>query len=115
MTSSSKHQPSAFSDLQSGLAFLTQLPLANPVAAEMQLMAFLDVLLANPPEPGILLRFLEHARPSLAFVEEEMAKRYCNRALPLTDDEDRAFQQVVSAWRKMGKAYALCARLQEPN
>lgn len=115
MTSSSKHQPSAFSDLQSGLAFLTQLPLANPVAAEMQLMAFLDVLLANPPEPGILLRFLEQARPSLAFVEEEMAKRYCNHALPLTDDEDRAFQQVVSAWRKMGKAYALCARLQEPN
>ena len=102
-------------DLQSGTDYLAQLSLANPVVAERQLMCFLDALLLSPPEPGILLALLEQARAPLCFVEEEMARRYHNKALPLASDEESYFQQVVSAWRKVGKAYALCARLEEPE
>jgi len=103
------------SDLQSGMDYLAQLPMANPAVAERQLVRFLDSLLLTPPESGILLALLEQARVPLCFVEDEMSRRYHNKALPLADEEESCFQQVVAAWRKMGKAYALCARLEEPE
>ena len=103
-----------FTDIQSGGDYLSALPLANPVAAEEKLTAFLDALLAAPPDPGILFSLLEQARVPLCFVEEEMARRYYNRPLPLSDDEETCFQQVVAAWRKMARAYAMCAQMEEP-
>ncbi len=101
-------------DLKTGGDYLARLPLANPKLAEQQLLDFLDALLANPPEPGILLALLEQTRVPLSFVEEEMARRYHNKSLVLSDEEEECFQMVLSAWRRMTKAYALCARLQEP-
>ena len=104
----------SITDLQSGANYLSQVPLANPPLAEKQLLEFIDALLENPPEAGILLALLEQARVPIHFVEEEMARRYHNKPLPLLEEEDRSFQQVLSAWKRMSKAYALCARLQEP-
>ncbi|MBS1160920.1 MAG: hypothetical protein H6R15_3339 [Proteobacteria bacterium] len=104
----------SFPNRQSGMDYLSQLPLVNPLLAEQQLIRFLDALLAGPPEPGVLLALLEQARAPICFVEEEMARRYHNKPLVLADEEEACFQQVVSVWRKMGKAYALCARLEEP-
>lgn len=103
------------SDLRSGTDYLAQLPLANPPAAELQLIRFLDALLAAPPDSGILFALLEQARAPICFVEEEMARRYHNRPLALSADEEACFGQVVAVWRKMAKAYALCARLEEPD
>ena len=105
---------SQIADLVSGMDYLSGLMLANPVLAERQLIEFLDVLLADPPDPGVLFQLLEQARAPLCFVEEEMARSYHNKAVPLTSDEESAFQMVVQAWRKMAKAYALCASLEEP-
>ena len=105
----------SITDLPSGVDYLSQIPLANPVMAEGQLMRFLDSLLAAPPAPEVLLELLEQARGPLCFVEEEMARCYHNKALPLTEREETCFQQVVAAWRKMSKAYALCARLEQPD
>lgn len=115
MNTSVIESPLVIVELRSGMDYLSQLSLANPVVAERQLMRFLDALLASPPEPGILLTLLEQARAPMCFVEEEMARRYHNKALPLADEEESYFEQVVVAWRKMGKAYALCARLEEPE
>ena len=67
--------PLEISDLRSGTDYLAQLALANPMVAERQLMRFLDALLQNPPEPGVLLVLLEQTRAPLCFVEEEMARR----------------------------------------
>ncbi len=97
-------------DLQTGMDYLSHLSLANPVVAEQQLTRFLDGLLATPPDTGIFLALLEQARVPMAFVEEELARRYFNKPLVLADEEESIFQQVIVAWRKMGKAYALCAR-----
>ncbi|MBS1144734.1 MAG: hypothetical protein H6R14_2140 [Proteobacteria bacterium] len=105
----------AISDLRAGLDYLSQLSLANPIVAERQLMSFIDALLATPPDPSTLLALLEQSRAPMCFVEEEMARRYHNKALPLADEEESYFQMVVTAWRKMGKAYALCANLTEPD
>ena len=101
-------------DLHTGANYLSQLPLANPQLAEKQLIEFLDALLENPPEASILMALLEQARVPMHFVEEEMARRYHNKPLVLSDEENQYFQQVLAGWQRMGKAYALCARLQEP-
>ena len=101
-------------DLVSGTYYLGGLMLANPAVAERQLTGFLDALLAAPPDPGVFFQLLEQARVPLCFVEEEMARAYHNKAVPLTAEEESAFQMVVQAWQKMGKAYALCASLEEP-
>lgn len=104
-----------FPDLQSGMSYLARLPLANPAVAEQQLIQFLDSLLADSPDASDLFALLEQARVPLCFVEEEMARRYHNKPLALGDVEESAFQRVVMAWRKMGKAYALCAQLEDSH
>ena len=106
--------PLSITDLQSGANYLSQLPLANPPLAEKQLIDFLDALIESPPEASTFLALLEQTRVPLHFVEEEMARRYHNKPLTLSEEEDNYFQQVLSAWRRMTKAYALCAQLQEP-
>ena len=117
MTKSAKNTSTALivPDLQTGAAMLNRLPLANPAAAEVQLLNFLDALIANPPDPADLLALLEQTRVPLCFVEEEMARRYHNKPLPLPELEEKTFQQVLAAWQKMTRAYALCAELEEPD
>ena len=101
-------------DVATGSAYLSRLPLANPAAAEQQLQLFLDALLADPPSADTLLSLLELARVPLCFVEEEMARRYHNKSLPLGPEEEASFQLVLLSWDKMRRAYALCAQMAEP-
>ena len=101
----------AINNVETGYALITRIPLANPMQAELDLNRFLDSLLAIPPDNDTYFRLLEHARLPIAFVAEELAKRYHNKALSLGELEDGVFQQVVSLWRKTAKAYAHCAEL----
>lgn len=96
-------------DLQTGFAIISRLPLANPKQAEIDLNRFLDCLLAAPPDGETYFRLLEHVRLPVAFVAEELAKRYLNKPLPLADLEEEIFQQVVALWLKTSRAYAHCA------
>lgn len=103
--------PLRFTDLQSGLDYLRQLPLTNPLLAERALDRFLDSLITDPPDVQTLLTLLEHAREPLHFVEEELARSYLNKALVLTEKEESCFRQVVASWRKMRAGYVLCGNL----
>ena len=98
-------------DLETGLNFLSRLPLANPLQAEAALNQFFDSLLDSPPPALAYLNLLEQTRVPLCFVEEELARRYVNKALPLGDVEEQAFQQVIAIWRKVTRAYSHCAQL----
>lgn len=51
----------------------------------------------------------------MCYVEEELARRYQNKPLILADEEAGTFRRVVLVWKKMSQAYALCARLVEPD
>ncbi len=102
-------------DLETGMSYLNRLALANPATAETQLLQFLDALLDEPPDPSDLFALLEQARVPLCFVEEEMVLRYHNKPLPLPEVEEACFQQVVEAWKKMGRAYSICAELLQPD
>lgn len=107
--------PLVIPNLQAATLFLSELSLANPQLADQQLAEFLDTLIANPLEPDVLFAILEETRVPLCFVEEERAKAYYNKPLLLTDEQERCFAEVLAVWQRMSKAYALCARLEEPK
>ncbi len=100
----------AIPDLQTGCEIIARIPLVNPQQAEVDLNRLLDSLLAAPPDGETYFRLLEHARVATAFIAEELAKRYLNKALPLSDIEEAVFQKVVTLWLKTAKAYAHCAQ-----
>lgn len=106
--------PVTIPDFDAGMEYLAQLPLANPILAEQKLAHFLDALRGGQLTPDEMFRLLEQARVSQCFVAEELARSYYNKALPLASDELAAFQLVLRAWRRMEKAYAACARAQQP-
>lgn len=113
MTQPAREMPVTIADLAEGKAYLAQLNLANPVVADRQLLRLLDGLLIAPPAG--LFEILEEARAPILYVEEEVARRFHNRPLPLSNDEEDCFDTVVATWQKLAKAYALCARLAVPN
>lgn len=99
----------AIRDLQTGSDIISRISLANPIEARADLERVLDSLQATPPDADTYFRLLEHARVSVSFVAEELAKRYINKPLPLGEIEEALFQGVVTLWAKMAKAYAQCA------
>ncbi|WP_415037024.1 hypothetical protein [Azonexus sp.] len=100
--------------LEFGLDYLARVKLTHPTLAEQQLSALLDALLQAPPESGTLLELLEALRAPLCFINEEMARRYHNKMVPLSREEEDAFASVSSCWHKMCRAYGLCASLIRP-
>ena len=105
----------AIRDLQTGCEIISRISLANPQQAEIDLHRFLDSLLAAPPDGETYFLLLEQARLPIAFVAEEMAKRYLNKPLPLPDVEEEIFQKIVSLWLKTARAYAHCAEKDSPE
>lgn len=101
------------SDLKTGFQILSRLPLANSQQADREINHFLDSLLEAPPASDVYLQLLEQTRISLCFVEEDLARHYSSKALPLGEIEEAAFQQVVATWLKAARAYAHCAQLQD--
>ena len=102
-------------DLQTGCEVISRLSLANPQQAEVDLGRFLDSLLIAPPDGETYFLLLEHARLPIAFVADELTKRYLNKPLPLADVEEQVFQRVVALWLKTAKAYAHCAENDSPE
>ncbi|MBL8414560.1 MAG: hypothetical protein JNM42_09005 [Propionivibrio sp.] len=98
-------------DLQTGLQMLSLLTLANPQKAENEINHFLDSLLQSPLQADVYLNLLEQLREPLCFVDEELARHYINKPLPLDENEEGCFRQVIATWLKMAKAYAHYARL----
>ncbi|MCK7501922.1 MAG: hypothetical protein MZW92_77105 [Comamonadaceae bacterium] len=66
---------------------------------------------ATPPAARAYLDVLELARPSLAFVQDEMAGRYAQTALPPGSLEDETLRRVVTLWQAMARGYAQVAQL----
>ena len=100
----------AVPNLQTGFDMVARWPLANPAQAQNDINAFLDSLEAIPPDGETYFSLLEHIRLPIAFVVEELTKRYLTKPLPLAELEEAVFQQVLTLSRKMTSAYAQCAQ-----
>ena len=102
--------PQIINDLPTGLQFLDRIPLASPQKAQREIDSFLDGLLLIKNPPDFHLELLEHARLPLCFIEEESARHYINKPVPLSRTEDQLLARNVATWRKVAEAYARCLR-----
>ena len=98
-------------DLASGMAFLSRLPVSNPTIAHPSLAEFIESLIEAPPPFHVFVQLLEKSRVPLETLQSEMSRSFLNKAVPLGENEEGAFQQVVRGWQRMARAYARCAQL----
>lgn len=111
MTDSSAAPAVDFSDAQQCLSVLARLPLTKINLVHETLGLLLRGILSSPPPPHECLEVLETARVPLAFVQEEVANRYAQSALPPDSPEAETLQRVVGLWQAMARAYAQVAQL----
>ncbi|HUQ76878.1 MAG TPA: hypothetical protein VM183_19320 [Burkholderiales bacterium] len=97
-----------FSDAATCKAWLENVPLANVVAAQGELLAQLEEFNRFPVASSQRLAVLEALREAVNFVQIEQAKRFTNRALPLSDAEKTAFDTTIALWEQMRIGYQRC-------
>lgn len=90
--------------------FIAGLPLTNPREAQHALISLITGLSHRSPFPADYLHVLETARTSVAFLQDEIAKRYAAKPLPPTPAEAEAFRHVLMLWQAMARAYAQVAQ-----
>jgi hypothetical protein len=100
-----------FADERQCLSLLAGLPLTRLDQVHDTLASLIAGMRATPPSPAAYLEVLEMARPSTAFVQEEMAAHYSQTALPPGGVEDATLRRVVALWQAMARAYAHVAQL----
>jgi hypothetical protein len=100
-----------FADGRQCLSLLAGLPLTRLDQVHDTLASLFAGMRATPPSPAAYLEVLEMARPSAAFVQEEMAAHYSQTALPPSGVEDATLRRVVALWQAMAGAYAHVAQL----
>jgi len=97
-----------FTDAATGKAWLEHVPLANVATAQANLLEQLQEFNRFPTAAAPRLAVLEGLREAVHFVQIEQAKRFANRALPMTDQENAAFDTTIALWDQMGAGYQRC-------
>ena len=97
-----------FTDAATCKAWLEHVPLANVVAAQSDLLEQLEEFNAFPAAANQRLSVMEALREAVNFVQIEQAKRFANRALPMTEQESAAFDTTVGLWDQMMAGYQRC-------
>ncbi len=101
-------QRPAFLDAESCRAWLAGTPLTQPVQALAQLLRQLNLLNRAEIEPGERLAILELLRKPLMQVQEEGARRFTGKPLPLVPPERAAFDAAQAVWHALLGGYVRC-------
>ena len=97
-----------FDDAAGCRRWLAGLPLANVLLAHGELANQLGRLNGHKLDPRDRLAILETLREPLAFLQQERAKKYQLKPLPLDPLEEAAWNGVISLWQTMEAGYRLC-------
>jgi hypothetical protein len=92
-------------DGKSCSAWLAKVPMADPRLACNAFIGLLGELDDAPPRHLAYLEILEALRPSIELSQEELARRYIGKPLPLGHAERAAFGQVCDLWHALMSAY----------
>lgn len=98
----------AFATVADGKLWLGEQTLTNP--ANMQRLLCEQIELLNRQVLPLRQRFdiLEMLHPHVAFVQEEVSKRYAGKPLPLADAEAVAFDANMRLWQAATVGYLRC-------
>jgi hypothetical protein len=97
-----------FSDAATCKAWLENVPLANVAAAQGELLGQLAEFNRFPVAASQRLATLEALREAVHFVQIEQAKRFSNRAQPMSETEAAAFDATIGLWDQMRMGYQRC-------
>jgi hypothetical protein len=97
-----------FSDSAGCKRWLDALPLTNVAQSQEQLARQLAAMYAADIPPLERLKILELCKEPLSFVQNEAAKRYAGRPLPLDEQETQSWDQTVGLWREVHRNYETC-------
>lgn len=102
-------------DLTQLKAWTDRLHLANPPAAQAELIGQLGLLNGRPIPPETRLALLDQLQKPIALVQEACARRYTTRPLPLSRPEQQALQSVCQLRELMIEGYNLCVEESPPT
>src|SRR5919204_3204788 len=97
-----------FTDAESCKHWLEHVPLANIGAAQRELTTQLREFNRFPAAAAQRLATMEALREAVSFVQIEQARRFSNRALPMSDAEAAAFSATIALWDEMRAGYERC-------
>src|SRR2546423_5008406 len=97
-----------FTDAANCRAWLEHVPLANVAAAQAQLARELRAFNRLPIGATQRLGVMEALREAVNFVQIEQARRFSNRALPMSEAEAGAFAATIALWDEMRLGYERC-------
>ena len=97
-----------FTDAATCKAWLEHVPLANVAAAQGELLSQLEEFNQFPTTAAQRLAVLEALREAVNFVQIEQAKRFANRAQPMTEGESAVFEDTNRLWEEMRVGYLRC-------
>ena len=97
-----------FTDADSCKRWLEHVPLANVGAAQRELATQLAEFNRFPAAVAQRLAVMEALREAVSFVQIEQARRFSNRALPMSEPEATAFTATIALWDEMRVGYERC-------
>ena len=97
-----------FTDADSCKRWLEHVPLANVGAAQRDLAAQLAEFNRFPTASAQRLAVMEALREAVSFVQIEQARRFSNRALPMSEPEAATFTATIALWDEMRAGYERC-------
>lgn len=103
---STPHSPQ-FSEAATCRQWLKALPLTNIPLAHTNLTTKLELLNRATIAPLERLKISELLREPIAFVQQELAKKYLGKPMPLDDAQRNVWSSVVTLWAAIGSAYRL--------
>ena len=89
-------------------AWLQTLPTAEPQQAQAQCLRQFNLLIPQDIDAQERLAILETARPTVAHLQLEAARRFAHRPLPLSPGEQSAFDATRNLWQATLSGYLLC-------
>lgn len=104
-TNESDRTAPAVTDQKSCERWLQKTPLADSRQACFELTALLEEIEDAPPAARHWLAILETLRKPILVAQNENAKKFAGRPIPLGQQEAAAFDQVFDLWRTYGRAY----------
>jgi len=92
--------------------WLATTPLGNTVQALAHLLRQLNLLNRSSVQPAERLAVLEVLRKPILQAQEEGAKRFLGKPLPLVPPEQAAFDSAQAVWQALLKGYGRCIEVE---
>jgi hypothetical protein len=97
-----------FTDGASCKRWIESLPLTNAQGAQQALMQQIALLGRSGISPVDLLHALEALREPVAYVQNEVARKYTAKPLPLDPAEGALWTRALALWQELVDCYLLC-------